>query len=63
MTEYPQPTEHAPDEILTLTVRDGENGGWVVDVWQREGRSGADLAKLLRQIAAGFAQGEVKRIR
>jgi hypothetical protein len=61
-------TEPEPDVILTLTVREiHENGDakwskWSVDVWQAEGRTVAEFAQILRQIADGFESGQVKRI-
>lgn len=50
---------HEPDVMLVLTLRDGD----VVEIWQREGRSGIELARILRNIADGFEQGDVRRIR
>lgn len=39
------------------------DGKWIVEVWQREGRSGIALAKILREIAKGFETGDgVRRI-
>lgn len=57
-----------PDVALVVTVRDKAQGGQlggpgdVVDVWQREGRSGAELARILRRIAAGFEQNDLRRV-
>lgn len=46
------------DVVLILTLREGS----VVEVWQREGRTGLELAALLRGIADGFARDDVRRI-
>lgn len=47
-----------PDVQLILTVKDGD----VVEVWLREGMSGAALAGLLRKAAGEFETGDVRRI-
>jgi hypothetical protein len=47
------------DVVLKLTLHEDNK----VEIWQREGRSGIELARILRQIADGFEQGDVRRIR
>jgi hypothetical protein len=47
-----------PDAVFALVVREGD----VVEIWQREGRSGGAVAALLRRIADGFERGDVKRV-
>lgn len=54
-----QDNKPGPDVMLILTVRDGD----LVEIWQREGRSGIELARILRNIADGFEQGDARRIR
>lgn len=51
-----------PDIVLELRVRDTEAGKWNIELYQREGRRGAALAAMLRQIADGFDDPEIKRI-
>lgn len=46
------------DVVLTLTLRDDGR----INVWQREGRVGAEFARILRQIADGFESNNVRRV-
>ena len=52
------PETPAPDVLLILTVREHD----VIEVWQRQGRTGAEVAALLRHIAGHFERGEVRRV-
>lgn len=46
------------DPVLIVTLRqDGR-----VEVWQRDGRTTAELAGILEWMADGFASGDAKRI-
>lgn len=62
MSSSPNGTAPEVPQDLVLTLQLHENGH--IEVWQREGRTGPDFAKLLRQIADAFETGEnIKRTR
>lgn len=63
MTTQPT-TPPGEDVVFILTVKDhAVKDHAVVEIWQREGRSGGELASMLRQIADGFEHGDVTRLR
>lgn len=46
------------DVVMVLTLRDGGR----VEIWRREGCTGAELAMMLRQVADSFEIGDVRRV-
>lgn len=54
------PDEDHAGQMLQVTVMDDEK---TIEVWTKEGLSGAAVARLLRLVADGFDSGEVKRVR
>jgi hypothetical protein len=51
--------EHAPDVVLVLTLHDDG----ICELWQRDGRTVAELAAILRGLADDFENPTTRRIR
>lgn len=53
-------SERASDIVFTLTVRDGG----IIEIWRRDGITGAEFAAELRRIALAFETSvDVRRIK
>lgn len=54
-----EPPGVAPDDAVLIVTLRADNR---VEIWQREGRTTAELADILQWMADGFADGDAKRI-